>query len=79
MLDFSAAFDTIDHQILLGRLKSRFGICGAALSWFRSHLTSRTQYVKVNGKTSASTPLLQGVPQGSVLGPLLFSLYVSPL
>jgi hypothetical protein len=79
MLDFSAAFDTIDHQILLGRLKSRFGICGAALSWFRSYLTSRTQYVKVNGKTSASTPLLQGVPQGSVLGPLLFSLYVSPL
>ena len=79
MLDSSAAFDTIDHQILLGRLKSRFGICGTALSWFRSYLTSRTQYVKVNGKISASTPLLQGVPQGSVLGPLLFSLYVSPL
>ena len=79
MLDFSAAFDTIDHQILLDRLESRFGICDTALSWFRSYLTSRIQYVKINGKASVSTPLLQGVPQGSVLGPLLFSLYVSPL
>ena len=79
LLDFSAAFDTIDHKILISRLENRFGVAGIPLSWFQSYLQSRTQYVKVNGKASASTPLQQGVPQGSVLGPLLFSLYAAPL
>ena len=63
MPNCSAAFDPIYHQILLECLKSRFGICGTALSWFQSYLTSRTQYVTVNGKTSASMLLLQGVLQ----------------
>ena len=78
-LDLSAAFDTINHQILLERLKSDFGIDGLAFSWIQSYLSNRTQYAKLGNRSSSPVELLAGVPQGSVLGPLLFTIYTSPL
>ena len=78
-LDLSAAFDTINHQLLLERLKSDFGIDGLAFSWLQSYLSNRTQYVKLGNHSSSPVELLAGVPQGSVLGPLLFTTYTSPL
>ena len=77
-LDLSAAFDTIEHGILLNRLSSSFGITGPAISWLHSYLTNRTQQIHLAGSSSDPQPISAGVPQGSVLGPLLFSLYVSP-
>src|SRR5207245_465236 len=79
LLDLSAAFDTIDHQILLSRLASNFGINGSAFSLISSYLLNRTQSVTIQSQTSQSSPLLTGVPRGSVLGPLLFCLYTTPL
>ena len=79
LLDLSAAFDTIDHSILLNRLGHSFGISGSAHAWFSSYLTDRTQCVQVGDFQSKPNPLLYGVPQGSVLGPILFSLYIQPL
>ncbi|CAJ1053038.1 RNA-directed DNA polymerase from mobile element jockey [Xyrichtys novacula] len=79
LLDLSAAFDTIDHSILLQRLEQSIGIAGSALSWFKSYLTDRSQFVNVNNKSSAHTKVCYGVPQGSVLGPILFTLYMIPL
>jgi exonuclease III len=79
MLDLSAAFDTVDHSILIQRLENWFGISGSALEWFRSYLLSRTQSVCVQGSSSEPHELFCGVPQGSVLGPLLFTLYTTPL
>ena len=79
LLDLSAAFDTVDHKILLQRLSCRFGINGKALCWFKSYLENRKQVVNVNGAISCSKVLRCGVPQGSVLGPLLYVLYTSPL
>ena len=79
MLDLSAAFDTIDHNILFHRLEFNFGIKGNALSWLKSYLSDRVQSVSISNVYSDNTKLTCGVPQGSVLGPLLFSLYVSPL
>ena len=77
LLDLSAAFDTVDHEILLGRLSSRFDIKGKALDWLRSYLTDRTS--KVDDASSSVRPLHWGVPQGSVLCPILYLLYTSPL
>ena len=71
-LDLSAAFDTIDHAVLLKRLHSSFGITGTVHSWLQSYLTGRTQSVKTGNHSSPVIPSLVGVPQGSVLGPLLF-------
>ena len=78
LLDLSAAFDTIDHEILFRRLFS-LGIIGNALQWFKSYLTNRRQSVLINGVRSTTRDLPFGVPQGSVLGPILFTLYTSPL
>ena len=73
--NLSAAFDTIDHNILLQRMNTKYGVRGVALDWFRSHLSDRTQAVKIKTSFSSTSKLLFGVPQGSVLGPTLFSMY----
>ena len=78
-LDLTAAFDTVDHEILISRLKQWVGIRGIALEWFRSYLADRTFCVSLGDSVSSSAPLSCGVPQGSVLGLLLFFLYVLPL
>jgi len=79
LLDLSAAFDTIDRDILVTRLSSRFGINGSVLNWFKSFLLSRTFCVKCNYCFSSLHTSLYGVPQGSVIGPLLFIMYTTPL
>ena len=79
LLDLSAAFDTIDHQKLLDLLDYSFGIRGDALRWFKSYLQDRTQTVQIGSSTSEPVTLKYGVPQRSVLGPILFTMYTTPL
>ena len=79
LLVLSAAFDTTDHEFLLHRLHRSFGFGDTVLSWFQSYLENRTQIVTIHGKHSTPAPLCYGVPQGSVLGPILFILYLYPL
>ena len=79
LLDLTAAFDTVDHDLILMRLQRSYGIQSHALAWFRSYLTGRTYCVVFSGKTSASINVTCSVPQGSVLGPQLFSLYTAEL
>ena len=77
-LDFSKAFDTIDHSILLQKL-SFYGIQGVILSWFENYLSNRKQYVTYNGIKSKTEKVNCGVPQGSILGLLLFLIYINDL
>ena len=79
LLDLSAAFDTIDHEVLLNRLRLRCGIDGVVLDWIASYLQGRYQEVSVDGVHSDKVQIKYGVPQGSVLGPILFSIYMTPL
>ena len=79
LLDLSAAFDTIDHAILIALLKSLIGVDGKALEWFKSYLAARKQSVLIDDKASDPWDLVFGVPQGPVLGPILFIIYTSPL
>ena len=79
LLDLSAAFDTVDHSILLERLTKSFGISGKALKWFSSYLSGRSQRVTLDSGVSKVFMTTCGVPQGLCLGPLLFTLYSSKL
>ena len=79
LLDLSAAFDTVDHSILCKRLRLTFGLDGQVLEWFRSYLHGRSQYVRRGMLKSLSVLLVCEVPQGSVLGPILFILYTAEL
>jgi len=77
-IDLSKAFDTIDHIILINKLE-HYGIRGLALSWFKSYLDNRSQFVTFNGVSSTNLNITCGVPQGSILGPILFLLYINDI
>ena len=84
LLDLSTAFDTTDHNTLLGRLETRFAVTGTTFNWLRSYLTNRTQAVAVGDpllehSRSAFVLLKSGIPQGSFLGPILFTIYTAPI
>ena len=79
LLDLSAAFDTVDHSILLSRSLDRFGVNGTVLAWFESYLKSRKYYVQVEVGKSTTHTLTCGLPQGPVLGLLLYVLYTAPV
>ena len=78
LIDFSKAFDMVDHEILLKKLH-HCGIRGKALKWVQSYLNYRMQYVSINGNDSSTKVLKYGVPQGSILGPLFFIIYVNDI
>ncbi len=79
LLDCSAAFDLVDHSILLHCLNSHLGLLGIPLDWLRSYLSDRTQCVTLSGHKSTFHPLTCGMPHGSVLDPILFTMYILPL
>ena len=77
LVDFQKAFDCVSHNVLLRKLENDFGINGVLLDWLRSYLDNRKQYTVLNGIASDLNTVKSGIPQGSVLGPTLFSLYTS--
>ena len=79
LLDLSAAFDTVDHALLLQRLETTHGISGTALRWVKSYLSERTMRVTVDGMFSNPVTLDVGLPQGSQLGPRFYSDYTQPM
>ena len=79
LLDLSAAFDTVDHNVMFSRLEKCFGVTGKALDWVKSYFSNRYQFVSINGSKSTMHPLPYGVPQGSVFGPFSFPKYTTPL
>ena len=79
LLDLSTAFDTVSHKLLLNHLKYHFGFGSKVLEWVEDYLSDHIQQVKIDDSVSESVKLENGVPQGSVLGPILFTLYTSPL
>ena len=78
LIDFCKAFDTVNHNILHQKMKS-CGLKGTLLEWLKSYLTDRSQYVELNGKKSKVTTIEYGVPQGLLLGPCLFLVYVNDM
>ena len=79
LLDLSAAFDSVDHSTLLRRLQTTYGLNGAVISWFTFYLCSRLEHVRISSTSSAPSVVPFGVPQGSVLGPILFLRYTADL
>ena len=79
LLDFSAAFDTIDHDVLLSRLEKNLGIYGNVFKWVHSYLNNRFTQVHIDGFFSEARPLSYGLPQGSVVGPLMYVIYTLPI
>ena len=79
LVDTIAAFDTIKIDILLNTLVSRYNFGGTALDWFRSYLTGRSRYVMIGSSSSNATPIYHGVTPGSVLGPVMFNVYTTPI
>ena len=79
LLDLSAAFNTVSKNLLINHLLYRFGVCDQALGWIESYLLDHTQKVKIGNTKSTPSVLTQGVPQGSVLGPILYTLFTSPV
>ncbi len=79
LLDLSAAFDTVNHRLLIGQLALKLRISGVVLDWVISYLSDRTQFVSTSDSKSDTQKLLRDVPQGSVLGAILFTIYTQPL